>query len=132
MRTDSVNHTNNSTTNLIITNNFRLFVADAYGVAEVHMPVMAKSLYLMLLRNTDGMPSMRASWHARNLSTPTTTSRTHSWMRLGCIALSPSRSLPRVILRLCATLSATALLMPLAQSEPTHSLLTAPTPPPYE
>ena len=55
MRTDSVNHTNNSTTNLIITNNFRLFVADAYGVAEVHMPALAKSFYLMLLRHHEGV-----------------------------------------------------------------------------
>lgn len=55
MRTDSVNHTNNSATNLIITNNFRLFVADAYGVAEVHMPALAKSFYLMLLRHPEGV-----------------------------------------------------------------------------
>ena len=55
MRTDSVNLTHNPNSNLVVTNNFRLFVVDTLGVEEVYMPVMAKSLYLMLLRNPNGI-----------------------------------------------------------------------------
>ena len=49
MRKDSAKPT------LIVTDNYRLFVADAYGVAEVHMPALAKSFYLMLLRHLEGV-----------------------------------------------------------------------------
>ena len=49
MKTDSAKPT------LIVTSNYRLFVADAYGVAEVHMPALAKSFYLMLLRHPEGV-----------------------------------------------------------------------------
>lgn len=49
MRTDSAKPT------LIVANNYRLFVADAVGVAEVHIPVIAKALYLMILRHRDGV-----------------------------------------------------------------------------
>ena len=49
MRKDSAKPT------LIVTDNYRLFVADAYGVAEVHMPALAKSFYLMLLRHPEGV-----------------------------------------------------------------------------
>lgn len=49
MRTDSAKPT------LIVANNYRLFVADAVGVDEVHIPAMAKALYIMLLRNPDGV-----------------------------------------------------------------------------
>ena len=40
---------------LIVTNNYRIFVADAYGVAEVYMPALAKSFYLMLLHHPEGV-----------------------------------------------------------------------------
>lgn len=40
---------------LIVSSNCRLFVADSSGVDEINMPVMAKSLYLLLLRNPDGI-----------------------------------------------------------------------------
>lgn len=49
MKTDSAKPT------LIVTSNYRLFVADAYGVAEVHMSALAKSFYLMLLRHPEGV-----------------------------------------------------------------------------
>jgi hypothetical protein len=40
---------------LIVSSNYRLFVADSNGVEEINMPMMAKSLYLLLLRNPDGI-----------------------------------------------------------------------------
>lgn len=49
MRKDSAKPT------LIVSDNYRLFVADAYGVAEVYMPALAKSFYLMLLRHPEGV-----------------------------------------------------------------------------
>ena len=40
---------------LIVTGDYRLYVADAIGVAEVHIPAIAKALYLMILRHRDGV-----------------------------------------------------------------------------
>ena len=40
---------------LIVTGDYRLYVADAIGVAEVHIPAIAKALYLMILSHRDGV-----------------------------------------------------------------------------
>ena len=82
MRKDSAKPT------LIVSDNYRLFVADAYGVAEVYMPALAKSFYLMLLRHPEGVVFDDSHKARKSLLIAIMISRTLLWMMSNFVKLS--------------------------------------------